>query len=201
LFLVVSNASYKRASHRLDLIDDPSGDAMVQDSYLNAGSPDANNSGLVFVRAGTISGTKKTPIFALRPVVSRLPRGAQIIKAEYRIYITAIIMPVTMTVHRVIPAAAIDEVTWNEARSGVPWAVAGAKGEGDDYVASSLGSMSPGATGWFTLMSGENFSDEVNARKAEEWFAVGKEYDYSGNWSATAFEGSGNRPVLRVWYE
>ena len=204
LFLRVPNLSaWAKVSHRVDLryIDEGLDLRLIDETFLNEGSPDASQHDSPYIRCGTIAGTKRSPVFRFEPIAPQLPPGSRIIMAQAWVYLSNYAPAATFTVHRVLrDDADIQAMTWNSYKDGAAWATPGGKGSGTDRAADSLASSSPGAIGWHALLSGSTFTAEVEARKATAWAAVFVEFDYTGSFACHSMV-SANKPYLRLWYE
>jgi hypothetical protein len=196
LFLVKANTTYRRFSHRVDILLD-------QDTYLDEGDPDANKSGLSVVHFDSTTGLQRFPTFAFAPVTDTLPFQMTAIKAEVHMYADALVGTSSLDTYKIKREdLAIGESTWNEFKTGTGWSTPGAKGDDTDRDTTkkfaSLLSL-PSGVGWKTVLSGSSFTSEVEAMKEQSWSVC--LYAATGTIEFAGVEAGGNKPFLRVWYE
>ena len=197
LCIVVPNdVSYSRVSHRLDL-------SVLTDTFLSEGDEDTAKGGLSSISLNGAAGNRDFPAFSISPIRSFLPSNPRILKAELRVYASAISGAPSYDGYKLIPGDfTAAQATWNVRKSGGDWNTPGALGDDTDRDTSgkySSAAVLPGGTGWKSLASGVGFTEAVAARLDETWH-LGI-YGLGSSATFNSVEAGADRPILRVWYE
>jgi len=178
--------------------------AGTRDTSISSASPSDAAGAQDLLRLYRQPGGDLQNIVLLRWDASSIPPRSRVVAAEVSFWVTGAIGGPGARVFEVRRPWEESEATWKLARSGVPWQLAGARGEQDAAITRSLGAVAPSAPGWSTFPLNEAgvalVQLWVSVPSSNHGLGIAKEPPNAWDLASREWANPEHRPKLTVSY-